>query len=80
MWGNVTLIAIKVNFYTVIRALEDSHKLQADFDSIQNWCHAWLLKCNVWYILALLMNMFFCHNFGEHVELTGVDHELSLDQ
>ena len=24
--------------YTVIRTLEDSHKLQADLDNIQNWC------------------------------------------
>ena len=25
--------------YTVIKTLEDTHKLQADLDSIQNWCH-----------------------------------------
>ena len=25
--------------YTVIKTLEDTHKLQAGLDSIQNWCH-----------------------------------------
>ena len=71
--------------YTVIRTLEDSHRLQADLDSIQNWCQLWLLRLNL--LKCKVMHVGYSHfvteyvlsdNSGEHVKLTEVDNEKDL--
>ena len=71
--------------YTVIKTLEDTHKLQADLDSIQNWCHIWLLrlnllKCKVMHVgnSHIVAEYVLCDNSGEQFKLTEVDHEKDL--
>jgi len=71
--------------YIVIRTLEDSYKLQADLDNIQNWCIVWLLrlnllKCKVMHVgYSLFVTEYaLSDNSGEHVKLTKVDYEKDL--
>ena len=82
---DLSFFADDSKLYTVIKMFEDSHMLQADLDSIQNWYHIYLfrlnlLKCKVMHVgySHIVTEYTLCDNFGEYVKLMEVDHEKDL--
>ena len=88
---DLSFFADNSKFYTVIKMLEDTHKLhdthklQADLDSIQTGVIMWLSKLNI--LKCKVIHVGYSHivaeyvlsdNSGEHVKLTEVDHEKDL--
>ena len=82
---NLSFFADDSKVYSVINTLEDSHRLQADLDNIQEWCQIWLLKLNL--LKCKIMHVgnspvvrayTLCDGSGECVQLDEVDHEKDL--
>ena len=82
---NLSFFTDDSKVYSVIKTLEDSHQLQADLNSIQEWCQIWLLKLN------LLKCKIMCvgnspivrshtlyDDLGERIQLFEADHEEDL--
>ena len=71
--------------YSVIKTLEDFHQLQADLNSIQEWCQIWLLKLNLLKCKIMCVgnspivrSYTLCDDVGECIQLFENDHEKDL--
>ena len=72
--------------YAITKSLEDSQQLQADLNSIQDWCQIWLLKLNLLKCKVMRIRhssiaseyVLWDNNSGEFVQLPEVDHEKDL--
>ena len=80
--ANLSFFADDSKVYSVIKTIEDSHQLQADLDSIHEWCQVWLLKlnlskCKIMHVRnSLIVTLYALSNgLGQHVHLDEVDHE-----
>ena len=82
---NLSFFADDSKVYSVIKTIEDSHQLQADLDSIHEWCQVWLLKlnlskCKIMHVgnSPIVTSYALSNGLGQHVQLDEVDHEKDL--
>ena len=83
---NLNFFADDSEVYAITKALEDSEQLQADLNSIQDWCQIWLLKLNLLKCKVMRVGhssiaseyVLWDNDSGEFVQLPEVDHEKDL--
>ena len=83
---NLSFFADDSKVYAIIKSLEDSQQLQADLNSIQDWCQIWLLKLNLLKCKVMHVGhssiaseyVLWDNDSGEFVQLPEVDHEKDL--
>ena len=83
---NLSFFADDSKAYAITKSVEDSQQLQADLNSIQDWCQIWLLKLNLLKCKVMRVGhssiasefVLWDNDSGKFVQLPEVDHEKDL--